>query len=193
MTINRREMHRQLYSIAESQYGYFTTKQAVGAGYKSNIHPYHVRVGNWIRIYRGIYRLSCFPGSEKEHYMIWYLWSRNRKGKAQGIYSHHTALSIYNLSDIMPSKIHMTVPKTFRRHSELPGIISLHFRNIEEKDTLVENGVRITSPVKTIKDLYQDQLVTDDIISQSVTEGLERGLFTKEDIKQYGLQSLVKS
>jgi predicted transcriptional regulator of viral defense system len=43
------------------------------------------------------------------------------------VYSHHTALSLYDLSDLNPSKLHMTVPMDFRRNSEIPGILVLHF------------------------------------------------------------------
>ena len=54
------------------------------------------------------------------------LWSQNRRGEVQGVYSHETALAHYELTDLNPSKLHMTVPKGFRRNSELPGILDLH-------------------------------------------------------------------
>ena len=38
-----------LMTIAQDQQGYFTTKQAIEAGYADNTHPYHVRAGNWER------------------------------------------------------------------------------------------------------------------------------------------------
>ena len=52
--------------------------------------------------------------------MLWYLWSQNRQENPEGAYSHDTALSLHELSDIMPSKLHMTVPKRFRRNSRIP-------------------------------------------------------------------------
>jgi predicted transcriptional regulator of viral defense system len=41
------------------------------------------------------------------------------KGVPQGIYSNETALSLNDLSDLHPSKLHMTVPPSFRRN-EVP-------------------------------------------------------------------------
>ncbi len=102
-----------LYKIAAGQQGYFTAGQAVKAGYKDSTHPYHVRSGNWIREWRGIYRLARYPVSENGQYVLWSLWSRNRMGVPQGVYSHQTSLSLYDLSDIMPAKLHMSVPPTF--------------------------------------------------------------------------------
>jgi predicted transcriptional regulator of viral defense system len=113
------DAHDKLFITAESQQGYFTAKQAKSAGYNDNTHPYHVRNGDWIRVHRGIYRLNQFPQTERPDLMIWALWTCNRKGQIEGVYSHQTALSIDHLSDIMPDKLHMTVPPSFRRKSSL--------------------------------------------------------------------------
>lgn len=42
---------QKLFTIAESQQGYFTARQAKIAGYKDDTHPYHVQSGNWMRVY----------------------------------------------------------------------------------------------------------------------------------------------
>ncbi len=55
------ERQQDLYQLAESQSGYFTTKQASALGYASNTRIYHVRAGNWAREHRGTYRLVHFP------------------------------------------------------------------------------------------------------------------------------------
>ena len=64
--------------------------------------------------------------------MLWYLWSRNRREVPEGIYSHETALSLHELSDVMPSKLHMTVPKDFRRNSMIPEVLILHRANVDK-------------------------------------------------------------
>jgi len=56
------ERQKELYSLAESQSGFFTAKQAEALGYTSNKRIYHVRAGNWVREHRGIYRLAL-PGT----------------------------------------------------------------------------------------------------------------------------------
>ena len=110
MAQSHREASRHLFEFAEQQQGFFTTKQAKAAGFAENTHPYHVQVGNWIREHRGIYRLALFPTADRPDLVLWALWSRNRNEEVEGVYSHQTALSLYDLSDLNPSKLHMTAP-----------------------------------------------------------------------------------
>ena len=74
-----KEAARRLYKTAQSQQGFFTTKQAIQAGFAEKTHSYHVNVGNWIREHRGIYRLADFPTAERPDLMLWDLWSQNRQ------------------------------------------------------------------------------------------------------------------
>ena len=90
---SRKAAANQLYEIAADQDGYFTTKQAIAAGYADNTHPFHVKSGNWLREYRGIYRLAKYPLSQNHDKVLWYLWSRDRRDVPQGTYSHQTAMS----------------------------------------------------------------------------------------------------
>ena len=107
-----------LFEIAEGQQGYFTAKQAAAAGYQLGSQAHHAKSGNWVRAERGIYRLARFPRSSQEQLVIYALWSRNRAGNPEGVYSHQTALSIHELSDANPAKLHVTVPTTFRRNAK---------------------------------------------------------------------------
>ena len=75
----------------------------VDAGFDARNHPYHVKSGYWEKAHRGIYRLVQFPVEPSMQYATWSLWSCNRKGEPQGVYSHETALSIYELSDLDPA------------------------------------------------------------------------------------------
>src|SRR5438309_3654040 len=130
MRSGHKEASKRLYEIAEAQQGFFTAKQARAAGFAENTHPYHVQAGNWIREHRGIYRLALFPAADRPDLVLWALWSRNRNEEVEGVYSHHTALSLYHLSDLNPAKLHMTVPRHFRRNSEIPNILVLHYADL---------------------------------------------------------------
>ena len=55
----------RLFEVAESQQGYFSTPQAIAAGYARSTHSYHVHAGNWVREHRGVYRLHRYPRSEE--------------------------------------------------------------------------------------------------------------------------------
>ena len=181
MRKERKEAAKRLYEMAEGQQGFFTTKQAKAAGFAENTHPYHVQAGNWIREHRGIYRLASFPQGERPDLMLWSLWSRNRGEAAQGIYSHQTALSLHDLPDVMPAKLHMTVPRSFRRNSEVPRVLVLHFADLPQSDIEVVHGVRTTRPMRTILDVLAGGKVPLAALQQALREGLRRGLIRRSE------------
>ena len=73
-------------SIALSQNGIFTAKQAKEAGFDARNHHYHVKSGHWEKEHRGIYRLAHLPFEPFTQYALWPMWSCNRKGEVQGDY-----------------------------------------------------------------------------------------------------------
>jgi len=180
----RRQAAKNLYETVEGQEGFFTTKQAKAAGFAENTHPYHVQAGNWIREHRGIYRLASFPRGERPDLMLWALWSRNREEVGQGVYSHQTALSLYELSGVMPAKLHMTVPTQFRRNSKIPRVLVLHFANIPRSDIGTAHGVPITNPMRTILDLLHGGDIPPANLRQTLREGLRRGLIRRSEIAE---------
>jgi predicted transcriptional regulator of viral defense system len=180
----RKRAAKRLYEIAETQQGFFTTKQAKAVGFAENTHPYHVQAGNWIREHRGIYRLATFPRGERPDLMLWSLWSRNRGEVSQGVYSHQTALSLYDLSDVMPAKLHMTVPKGFRRNSEIPRVLVLHFADLPQGDIGSVHGVRVIKPMRTILDLFEGGEMPPATLRQVLREALRRGLIRRSEIAE---------
>jgi predicted transcriptional regulator of viral defense system len=171
----------RLFAVAESQGGYFTAKQAEEAGFDRTNHAYHVRAGNWEREHRGIFRLAHFPATERPDLIRWFLWSRNRQDIPQGVYSHQTALSIHDLSDVMPSKLHMTVPLKFRKNSKIPPVIVLHYADLPAEATEERAGVRVTRPMRTIFDLSESGELSPDLLAQAFTEARKRGLITESE------------
>ncbi len=188
----RSPARRNLFAIAEGQSGFFTTKQAKAAGFAEKTHPYHVQAGNWIREYRGIYRLADFPSMERPDLVLWYLWSRGRDDVPKGVYSHETALSLHELSDVNPSKLHMTVPMSFRRNSEIPSVLVLHRTNVPTEDTQEMFGVRCTTPLRTIADLVTEGKTDKTLLKQAIQEALSRGLITRNDLEREDVQDEVR-
>ena len=174
-----------LYQVAEGQQGLFTARQAIQAGYDERNHSYHVKSGNWIKEHRGIYRLNNFPYSPDSQLSLWSLWSCNREGEIQGVYSHETALQIYDLSDLSPFKLHMTVPIHFRR-STVPDILVLHKCILKPSDWRTIAGYRVTTPTRTLFDMFCSD-ISKAFIIQIIREGLSRGLFPKQKLEQYRL------
>jgi predicted transcriptional regulator of viral defense system len=181
-----RESFERLYEIAEGQQGYFTAKQAEAAGFDKKNHHYHVRSGNWVRECRGVYRLSKFPLAQYPDMIAWSLWSRDRSDKPQGVYSHETALSFYNLSDLMPAKLHMTVPPEFRRNAQIPGVLVLHRGRLRADEIEAEQGFQVTRPLKAIADVIASGYISEDYLRQAVRQAVSRGLINRSKLSEAG-------
>jgi predicted transcriptional regulator of viral defense system len=174
---------RTLYELAAPQGGYFTARQAREAGYEDNVHPYHVRSHNWVREARGVYRLSQFPLPARPDLMVWQLWSRNRQDTPQGVFSHATALSLHELSDVMPAKLHMTVPPGFRRMAAIPDVLRLHRARLGDRHVQTIDGVRVTTPLRTLLDVIAEGAIAQELLVQAVDEALRRGVITRRQLK----------
>jgi hypothetical protein len=59
-----RERWQRLLRLALRQAGWFTTRQAAGLGYDTQHLAYHLRVGNFRRGGRGLYRLTVLPEAQ---------------------------------------------------------------------------------------------------------------------------------
>ncbi len=125
--------------------------------------------------------------------MLWYLWSQNRQEVPEGTYSHETALSLHELSDIMPSKLHMTVPRDFRRNSVIPEILTLHKGDVGKSDVQEIYGVRVTRPLRTIIDLLRSRQVEPSQLKLAVNEAIRRGLIGKREIDRMPPGDLQRS
>ncbi|MCH9624862.1 MAG: hypothetical protein S4CHLAM123_00240 [Chlamydiales bacterium] len=172
----------QLFEIADRQQGFFTAKQAEECGYvRSNFHL-RLASGEWTQEGRGIYRLARYPVTDRSELVLWSLWSRNLKDVPQGVWSRETALDIHELSDVMPSKMHMTVPRGFRRRIEIPKVLCLHHANLEQYEIEERQGYRVTTPFRTLLDVFEAETVADNFLVQAVHQALERGLVVEEEL-----------
>ena len=174
------ESEHNMRMIASRQQGYFTTMQACDAGYSYAAQYHQVAAGNWIREARGVYLLSDFPIGERPDLVLWSLWSRDRQGSPQGVYSHETAMSIYELSDVMPVKLHMTVPMSFRKSAKIPDILIIHRASLSPADIQLMDGYSITRPLRTISDVAET--ISSYLLEQAIRQALRRGLVQRNEL-----------
>lgn len=161
----------RLYSLAESQGGYFTAADAKSVGYDYALQHFHVQRGTWTRVDRGIYRLKRFPSGEYEDLIRWWLWSRK-----EGAISHESAAAVYGLGDILPSKVDLTVPMNFRKKVQ-QGVV-LHKAKLSSSDTEMREGVRITTPLRTILDMARQHL-DPERLTAVVKDAVRKGLLDR--------------
>jgi predicted transcriptional regulator of viral defense system len=99
------------------------------------------------------------PDIRAPELVLWTLWSRDKKGAPQGVWSHQTALDIHDLSDMMPAKMHMSVPMRFRKKIETPKILCLHFADLTESSIETRQGFKVTTPLRTLFDVIDEGTV----------------------------------
>ncbi len=186
-TRSSKEAGRCLQTIAEAQAGFFTAKQAQSAGFSPSSQTYHVREGHWAREYRGIYRLTNFPAVLRPELVRWHLWSMDRAGRLQGVYSYSTALDLYLTPETRPPglhpELHMTVPTGFRRSVETPEGLVLYYADLPESDIAARNGYRLTTPLRTILDLVAANAMPRKALSKALLQIAERGLIARGQVK----------
>jgi predicted transcriptional regulator of viral defense system len=174
---SNKEALRNLFTVAESQGGYFTAADALAVGYSYPQQSYHKARGHWQAFGWGLYRLRNYPHTDDEDLVRLSLWSRNKKGVPQAVVSYDTALRLYELSDVLPNAIHLTVPKTFRKAA--PEAVVLHKAALEPQDSRAQGPFRVTTPLRTLLDVADSNL-SPEHLERAVTEALERGLVRRK-------------
>ena len=173
-----------LYELAAAQDGHFTTAQAAEAGYSRPLLNHHVKAGRFHRIQRGIYRLRDFPSADHEDLVVAWLWSDR-----QGVVSYETALLLNGLSDVLPARVDITVPASWRRRrARVPAIVRLHHADVPDADRAWSGPVPVTTPLRTLVDCVADH-VEPDLVAQAVRDGLRRGLFTERELREAGIEA----
>lgn len=170
----------RLHEFASVQGGQFTAGQAKEAGFSPQLLQDHLKDGRLVRLHRGVYRLvHGYPPAENQHneeelVTIW-LWS-----KREGIFSHQTALALHELSDIMPSKIHITLPRAWKRRVAPSGIVR-HFAVVDKHDRAWYGSVPVTAVRRTLSDCAVERLAPD-VLRVAATQALRRGLVAREEL-----------
>ncbi len=172
--------HDGLYWVAESQAGYFTAEQALAAGMDRSTLRHHARPGGrYERVRRGLYRLRHFPSTRHEHVVAAWL----ALSKVPAIVSHESALELYDLSDVIPSTVHVTVPREKRGQRPRPGV---RVHTLERAPSASEirrvAGVLATSPERTIIDSLEAGTQLEQI-ELAVRQALERSLTTPRRLR----------
>ena len=166
-----------LYDVAASQEGLFTTRQAMAAGYSPPLLSHHQKAGRITRIRRGVYRLVHFPPGEHEELVAAWLWT-----DTAGVLSHQTALSLHELSDILPAQVHITLPVAWEhRRLRVPRGFVLHHADIPPRERTWVGAVPVTAVARTLDDCALAGL-SPDLLRQAARQALTRGLVAKPDL-----------
>jgi predicted transcriptional regulator of viral defense system len=166
---------KTLYEIAEDNYGFLTVDDARRAGIRPQRLAEMAHRGSLRREGLGLYRLDPFPAHELDSYRKATLWPYG----VEGVLSHETALDLYELGDVNPAKIHITVPKRYRlRRREPPPSYSFHHEDLDTRDITQHEGLPIVSPAKAIHQCHEAHLRRD-LLRQALEYARQRGLLDR--------------
>lgn len=172
-----RHHERSIQEIAEGQQGYFTAIQAVAAGVPSAHLPDMVRRGIAERVSRGVYRLSTYPRGANAQYLEASLWPAGHGDDMRGVISHESALAFYELSDVSPAKVHITIPKHMRIRRVVPAYLRIHQADLDPAEIEWHEGLPVTTAARAIRDCHAAH-VGPALIRQAIDDGRRRGALT---------------
>lgn len=167
--------HNSLYQVAESHGGYFTAKEARGVGFSRDLLTHHTKGGLFERVAHGVYRLKRFPASPYEDLFIALLRTGPRS-----VISHGSALTLYELTDALPTQVHVTIPRTASRRR---SGIRLHTKAIESAEVTNREGLAVTTVSRTIADVASAGLA-EEFVRQAIQEAIDRGLTSPAELRR---------
>lgn len=168
--------HALLYQFAERQGGYFSARQAQQFGFARPLLAHHTKTGKFIRVKHGVYRLTNFPESPHADLFVAALELHGR-----GVFSHETALALYELSDTLPSQIHLTIPSQIsRRHPDL----RLHTSQLDRNEITQRHGLAITTVPRALADVIASGMAEEQV-RLAALQAIERGLVSKASLQRY--------
>jgi len=173
----------KLVNMALRQAGLFTVKQAVMCGVDRTHTSRYTNAGTWEKVGEGslgIYRLAGLDvDTQHESKWIAYLWAIGRDGKPQGIISHDSALEVWNVSDVAPLKVHLTVRRGFKRRTKPPVELFVHQLEYSDRDVAeLDSGLHVMSLLPTVRELLREERLSREYIAQAFTEGVSEGKIT---------------
>jgi predicted transcriptional regulator of viral defense system len=167
-----------LEQLAYSQDGYFTARDAADCGFSSQLLHHHVRSGLLERERRGLYRLRRYPRST--HADVRAKWLACGP---ESVVSHESALELLELSDVIPDRVHITVPRR-RRGVRAPQGVTLHTTTRPiDSDMVWRHGIGVTAPARSIVESAAAGTAPEQI-EMAVAQALSRGLTTARRLRE---------
>jgi predicted transcriptional regulator of viral defense system len=179
----RRDDLASLGEIAEGQEGYFSAAQAANAGIDRHRLQRLTAQGIIERDSRGTYRFPLFPIGDRAELWRAVLWPSLGRGDVLGTLSHGTALSLYDVSTINPSRIDITLPRSLRLRREVPRAYRVHFRDYDATETAKLNGLPATTLFRTLLDLILDSSESQ-FVSEALDSASKKGLLTSLEVNR---------
>ncbi|MEN8235676.1 MAG: type IV toxin-antitoxin system AbiEi family antitoxin domain-containing protein [Actinomycetota bacterium] len=164
----------RILMIAGDQRGYITVRQATEAGIPAvELRKLRQR-GRLEHPAHGLYRIAAFPRRPDDGLMQAALWADGR-----GVISHESALALWDLADVNPKKIHVTVPPPYRPRKRGGENYTVWARDIDPRDIDYVDGIPTVTPELAIVESAEHGL-QHRFFEQAILTARNRGLFGRE-------------
>lgn len=168
------KVYLEVADIATEQHGYVTPADAREHG----INPMNlVRMaqrGTLERRATGVYRLLLTPPGPLDAYVEAVLWPQG----VRGVLAAETALDLYELSDVNPTKIHIVIPPEHRVRRAVPAAYRVRHELLDPDDVTAFEGLPIVTPARAIRQAAADHLGPA-LIAQAIDQGEQNGRVTR--------------
>lgn len=161
-----------LIGIAAENGGYLPTRCVVANGIPAARLVTLAARGGLERVGYGLYRIPNFPFDRNDELILATLWANDR-----GAISHETALQFYELADVNPVAIDLTIPKEYRIGRAGGTAYRVHREDLAPNETTVVDGVRIVSVNRAISGAIK-QGVGSALINQAIGSARKLGRIT---------------
>jgi predicted transcriptional regulator of viral defense system len=168
----------ELWDVAVDQYGYFTTQDATDLGIDPTTVVKLAHRGQVEHVAHGVYRFPELPVTEYDPYMLAVLWT----GTADACLSHDTALAGYDVCDINPDRIHLTVPKGRRIRRRGGELYVVHHADLTADQLRWWHRIRTVTLPTAIAQCITSNVPTY-LLRQALTGGRARGLLTAQEAR----------
>ena len=104
------------------------------------------------------------------------------------VISHDSALALYDLSDALPTEVHVTVPRSAsRRRSGM----RLHTQRLEPSEVTRRSGMTVTTVSRTIADMAFVGLA-EELITQAVQDAYAGWRYQRKSLRLDGIAECAK-
>ena len=166
---------RPLLALALDQRGFVTPEDAEALG----IDPAQLRIlahrGQLERRGRGVYRFPEVPTSEQDEYLEAVLLV----GRG-AVVSHESALALFDLADVNPRVVHVTVPTGVRVRRQLTQPIKIHHAPLPVDAVTREDGIPVVTAARAIRDALAAGTDTR-LLAQAIAAGRRQGYLTADE------------
>lgn len=167
-------------AIAEEYGGLVPAVAARAAGIAANTLVKMAHRGRLERVSRGVYRVPAYPSSASQFADYWsaLAWAQSSHGPRQAVISYESALALYGISDVLPSRMHITIPEKSRfQRRVIPTRIVVHNADLGADEVNTSRGIPVTTVDRTIVDVIESGRL--DVAAKAIEDAVREGYLSR--------------